>query len=130
MTALVSKTAEVLGKRSSRRQFVRFLGTSALGAGIWLTRTDATLASVTSCAGCSGCFGDCWSPHPPCGNCKTCQQNGGCGSSCTTTGEWQCCVGGCSYRCSECQCASCCHCFTLVQAPCAGAMEVPESCAC
>jgi hypothetical protein len=39
---LASAAAQRLARRSSRRQFFKFLGAGSLGAGLWLTRTDVS----------------------------------------------------------------------------------------
>jgi hypothetical protein len=131
---LTGKAANALARKSSRRQFFKFLGASSLGAGLFLTRTDVSLGAVSSCVGCGGgpC-NPCWSPAILCDNlnppypCKTCQQGGGCPTGCLTSGEWFCCLTGtvCRQRCSECNCplsGGCnspqCHCFTLTSIPC------------
>src|SRR5919108_344878 len=128
---LAGTAARGLARRSSRRQFFKFLGMSSLGAGLWLTRTGVSLGSATG--GCSGCGGGpcnpCGSPHPVCTTqfpnrpCKPCQQAAGCPVGCSTSGEWFCCRTsgrpGCRFRCSECSCPEgCCHCFTDLPMPC------------
>jgi hypothetical protein len=129
-----AKAAQLLARRSSRRQFFKFLGASSLGAGLWLTRTDVSLGAVSGCVGCGGgpC-NPCYSPAPLCDNlspnaytCKTCEEGGGCPNGCQTSGEWFCCLTGtpCRMRCSECNCPpGCgnpsCHCFTRLSVPCA-----------
>jgi hypothetical protein len=130
---VAGKTAGLLARRSSRRQFFKFLGASSLGAGLFLTRTDVTLGAVTGCVGCGGgpcnpCVGVgpiCTSAGFPC---KTCQEGAGCPATCQTSGEWFCCLtgggrAGCRFRCSECNCPpGCqnlsCHCFTDMPMPC------------
>ena len=127
------KAAHMLARRSSRRQFFKFLGAGSLGAGLWLTRTNVSLGAVTSCVGCGGgpC-NPCFSPAGLCDNlnpsypCKTCAQGGGCPEGCSTSGEWFCCLTGtpCRQRCSECNCPGgcnnpACHCFTRLAVPCA-----------
>ncbi len=88
--------ARKLASRSSRRQFFKFLGAGSLGAGLWLTRTGVALGSVSGCVGCGGgpC-NPCVGIGPICDNasfpCRTCQQGGGCGPACQTSGEWFCC---------------------------------------
>jgi len=129
------KTAQVLARRSSRRQFFKFLTAGSLGAGLWLTRTDVTLGAVSGCVGCGGgpC-NPCYSPAGVCDQvtggqypCKSCAEGGGCPAGCNTGGEWFCCLTsgrtGCRFRCSECNCpAGCsnpsCHCFTNLPIPC------------
>jgi hypothetical protein len=130
---LTGKTAQALARRSSRRQFFRFLAAGSLGAGLFLTRTNVSLGSVSG--GCVGCGGGpcnpCWSPAIRCNDlkssypCKTCEQGGGCPANCTTSGEWFCCLTGtpCRQRCSECNCpggceSAACHCFTRLSIPC------------
>ena len=131
---LAGKTAHALARRSSRRQFFKFLGAGSLGAGLWLTRTDVSLGAASGCVGCGGgpC-NPCFSPAGVCDQvtdghylCKTCVQGGGCPEGCNTGGEWFCCLTsgrvGCRYRCSECNCpAGCanpsCHCFTNLPVP-------------
>ena len=113
-----SKAAQMLARRSSRRQFFKFLGAGSLGAGLWLTRTGVSLGSVSGCVGCGGgpC-NPCFSPATLCDNlgdqykCKTCQQGGGCPAGCATSGEWFCCLSGtgCRQRCSECNCPPGCQ---------------------
>ena len=129
-------TAHALARRSSRRQFFKFLGAGSLGAGLWLTRTDVSLGAVSGCVGCGGgpC-NPCFSPAGVCDQvsggkypCKSCQAGGGCPEGCNTGGEWFCCLSGggrsgCRFRCSECNCpAGCnnpsCHCFTNLFVPC------------
>jgi hypothetical protein len=127
---VATKTAGLLARRSSRRQFFKFLGASSLGAGLYLTRTDVTLGSVAGCVGCGGgpC-NPCVGIGPVCTNagfqCKTCQEGGGCPATCLTSGEWFCCLTGtpCRMRCSECNCPpGCqnlsCHCFMRLNIPC------------
>ena len=89
-----AKAARMLARRSSRRQFFKFLGAGSLGAGLWLTRTGVSLGSVSGCVGCGGgpC-NPCFSPATLCDNlgdqytCKTCQQGGGCPAGCATVGR-------------------------------------------
>ncbi len=95
-----AKAAQLLARRSSRRQFFKFLGAGSLGAGLWLTLDP---------------------PFP----CKSCAEGGGCPEGCQTSGEWFCCLNGtpCRQRCSECNCPpGCgnpsCHCFTRLSVPC------------
>jgi hypothetical protein len=132
---VTGKTAQALARRSSRRQFFKFLGAGSLGAGLWLTRTDVSLGAVSGCVGCGGgpC-NPCYSPAILCDDlqnpyfCKTCLQGGGCPDGCNTGGEWFCCLtgggrAGCRFRCSECNCPSgcnnpSCHCFTNLPIPC------------
>jgi hypothetical protein len=123
-----AKVAESLARRSSRRQFFKFLGAGSLGVGLLLSRTEASLGSITQCVGCGG------GPCNPCGSpfqqcnirpCKPCAQGGGCPEGCVTSGEWFCCLTsgtrvGCRFRCSECNCPEqCCRCFTDLPMPCA-----------
>jgi hypothetical protein len=129
-----AKAAQLLARRSSRRQFFKFLGAGSLGAGLWLTRTDVSLGAVSGCVGCGGgpC-NPCFSPAPLCDSlgplgfpCKTCAEGGGCPTGCQTSGEWFCCISPentCRMRCSECNCPpGCgnpsCHCFTQLSVPC------------
>jgi hypothetical protein len=124
-----SKVAESLARRSSRRQFFKFLGAGSLGVGLMLSRTEATLGAITACVGCGGgpC-NPCGSPFVQCSTlpCRPCQQGGGCPETCATTGEWFCCLTsgsrtGCRFRCSECSCPGpqgCCRCFTDLPMPC------------
>ncbi|HEV8603035.1 MAG TPA: hypothetical protein VGQ68_06515 [Gaiellaceae bacterium] len=129
---LAGKAAHSLARRSSRRQFFKFLGAGSLGASLFLTRTGVSLGSVSGCVGCGGgpcnpCVGigpicDNLSPPYPC---KTCQQGGGCPVGCSTSGEWFCCLTGtvCRQRCSECNCPTgcsnpSCHCFMRLGMPC------------
>jgi hypothetical protein len=83
----------VLARKSSRRQFFKFLSASSLGAGLWLTRSDVGLGVVTSCAGCSPICNPCWSPHVTCDNlnpplpCPLCEDNGGCPPNCFNNGR-------------------------------------------
>ena len=123
---LTNLAAQRLARRSSRRQFFKFLGAGSLGAGLWLTRTDVSLGSVAGCVGCGGgpC-NPCVGVGPICTNagfpCKTCAEGAGCPAACQTSGEWFCCLSsggrsGCRFRCSECNCPpGCgnlsCHCF-------------------
>ena len=80
---LANLAARSLARRSSRRQFFKFLGAGTLGTGLFLTRTGVSLGAVTSCVGCGGgpC-NPCFSPAQICENlgfpCKTCQEGGGC----------------------------------------------------
>jgi hypothetical protein len=128
-----TRAAQMLARKSSRRQFFKFLGAGSLGAGLWLTRTNVSLGAVSGCVGCGGgpC-NPCFSPAQLCdtlaGNypCKTCQEGGGCPDGCATSGEWFCCLTGtpCRQRCSECNCPpgcqnASCHCFTRLSVPCA-----------
>lgn len=129
---LTGMAAQALARKSSRRQFFKFLGAGSLGAGLFLTRTDVSLGAVSGCVGCGGgpC-NPCFSPVQRCDivnpafPCKTCQQGGGCPVGCSTGGEWFCCQTGtvCRMRCSECNCPSgcgnpSCHCFTILSTPC------------
>jgi len=138
----ISGTAAlVLARRSSRRQFFKFLGAGSLGAGLWLTRTDVSLGGVVGCAGCGGgpC-NPCYSACPICDNlnpphpCRPCHLAGGCPDECSTFGEWFCCRTGtvCRQRCSECTCPNgCCHCFTNINIPCTPTLHSGEQpCAC
>lgn len=126
--------ANALARKSSRRQFFKFLTAGSLGTGLFLTRTKVTLGAVSGCVGCGGgpcnpCFSPaitCDSLNPPY-PCKTCQEGGGCPPGCSTGGEWFCCQTsgriGCRIRCSECNCpGGCanpsCHCFTQLSIPC------------
>ena len=43
-----TKIAESLARRSSRRQFFKFLGAGSLGAGLFLTGTDVSLGAITA----------------------------------------------------------------------------------
>ncbi len=127
-----AKAAQLLARRSSRRQFFKFLGAGSLGAGLWLTRTNVSLGAVSGCVGCGGgpC-NPCFSPAIACDSldppfpCKSCAEGGGCPEGCQTSGEWFCCLNGtpCRQRCSECNCPpGCgnpsCHCFTRLSVPC------------
>jgi hypothetical protein len=132
---LAGKAATALARRSSRRQFFKFLAAGSLGTGLFLTRTNVTLGAVQGCVGCGGgpC-NPCFSPAGRCDDvtpkypCKTCQEGGGCPVGCSTGGEWFCCLSGgsrqgCRFRCSECNCPSgcsnpSCHCFTDLGIPC------------
>jgi hypothetical protein len=131
---LANIAARSLARRSSRRQFFKFLGAGTLGTGLFLTRTGVSLGAVTRCVGCGGgpC-NPCFSPAEICENlgftCKTCQEGGGCPTGCITSGEWFCCLNsgrfGCRFRCSECNCGplgNCndpaCHCFANTAIPC------------
>ncbi len=126
MRGMTEVVARGLARKSSRRQFFKFMSASSLGTGLALTGSDASLATVLACAGCGGgpC-NPCFSPHPPCSVrgkvCRGCAQGGGCPSGCSTTGEWFCCTGllACEQRCSECSCPlGCCHCFTTTNVSC------------
>jgi hypothetical protein len=66
---VAGKTAHMLARRSSRRQFIRFMGAGSLGVGLWLTRTDVSLGAVSGCVGCGGgpC-NPCYSPATLCNN--------------------------------------------------------------
>ena len=121
---VVARAADALAKKSSRRQFFKFMTATSLGTGLYLTRSGVSLGGITACAGCGGPTCDCGSPHPTCSNCPgpICGGGGGgCPSGCTNTGEWYCCINGCVKRCSECDCGTCCHCFILTGATCGGA---------
>jgi hypothetical protein len=135
-----NKIAESLARRSSRRQFFKFLGAGSLGVGLMLSRTEATLGSITACVGCGGgpC-NPCGSPFQQCTErpCKPCRQGGGCPEGCMTTGEWFCCLtggprAGCRFRCSECSCPEqCCRCFTDLPIACtAGPPHGARPCGC
>jgi hypothetical protein len=145
---LASAAAQRLARRSSRRQFFKFLGAGSLGAGLWLTRTDVSLGAVTGCVGCGGgpC-NPCYSPVGRCNDvtpqypCKTCAEGGGCPVGCSTGGEWFCCLTsgqreGCRFRCSECNCPTgcsnpSCHCFTDLSIPCTPKLHSgDEPCGC
>ena len=129
---VAGKAAHTLARRSSRRQFFKFMGAGSLGVGLWLTRTDVSLGAVSGCVGCGGgpC-NPCFSPAIVCDSldppfpCKSCAEGGGCPEGCQTSGEWFCCLNGtpCRQRCSECNCPpGCgnpsCHCFTRLSVPC------------
>jgi hypothetical protein len=130
---IANSAAHRLARRSSRRQFFKFLAAGSLGASLWLTRTDVTLGSISGCVGCGGgpC-NPCVGIGPICTNagfpCKTCQEGAGCPAACQTSGEWFCCLTGgsrqgCRFRCSECNCPpGCqnlsCHCFQNMGIPC------------
>jgi len=142
---LTGKAAHALARKSSRRQFFKFLGASSLGAGLFLTRTDVSLGAVSTCVGCGGgpC-NPCWSPAIRCNDlvppypCKKCEYGGGCPVGCSTSGEWFCCLTGtvCRQRCSECNCPSgcsspACHCFTRLNIPCTPSKHSGDTpCAC
>ena len=149
---LTGKAAQALARRSSRRQFVKFLAAGSLGTGLFLTRTGVSIGSVDG-NGCVGCGGGpcnpCGSPAPICEQvapagtypCKTCLQGGGCPQGCTTSGEWFCCLSsgqraGCRFRCSECNCpggcnTAACHCFTDLAVPCTPRLHSGDHpCAC
>jgi hypothetical protein len=140
---VAGKTAHMLARRSSRRQFIRFMGAGSLGVGLWLTRTDVSLGAVSGCVGCGGgpC-NPCYSPATLCNNlqgdypCKLCSQGGGCPDGCQTSGEWFCCQSnGCRMRCSECNCPpGCgnpsCHCFTQLHIPCGTTQSTAIPCRC
>ncbi len=132
---LTGAATRVLARKSSRRNFFKFMGATSLGAGLFLTRTEVSLGSVSGCIGCGG--GPCspcvsLSGVQPCNNvlggaypCKTCQEGGGCPKQCQTSGEWFCCPNGsqCRRRCSECNCPpGCanlsCYCFTYLDIIC------------
>jgi hypothetical protein len=132
---LTGAATRVLARKSSRRNFFKFMGATSLGAGLFLTRTEVSLGSISGCIGCGG--GPCspctsLSGVQPCNNvlggaypCKTCQDGGGCPSGCATSGEWFCCPNGsqCRRRCSECNCPpGCanlsCYCFTYLDIVC------------
>ena len=131
---LANIAARSLARRSSRRQFFKFLGAGTLGTGLFLTRTGVSLGAVTSCVGCGGgpC-NPCFSPAQICENlgftCKTCQQGGGCPTGCITSGEWFCCLtpagsGAASAapsatagRLGNCNDPAC-HCFANTAIPC------------
>lgn len=132
--SLTDSLSRSLARKSSRRQFFKFMGASSLGTGLFFTRTGISVGAVTG-GGCVGCGGgpcnSCWSPAPRCENlptpypCKPCQQGGGCPVGCSTSGEWFYCVTGtqCRQRCSECNCPpGCanlnCYCFTMTAIPC------------
>jgi hypothetical protein len=130
MTQAIART---LARRSSRRQFFKFMGASSLGVGLFLGKADVALGSLSGCVGCGGgpC-NPCFSPVGRCDTvtggaylCKSCAVGGGCPPGCQTSGEWFCCTPAtqCRLRCSECNCpAGCqnpsCHCFTVVPMPC------------
>ena len=145
---VTGKAAHALARRSSRRQFFKFLGAGSLGAGLWLTGADVSLGAVSGCVGCGGgpC-NPCYSPAGVCDEvtgrkyrCPICQEGGGCPPGCQTGGEWFCCLTsgrtGCRFRCSECNCpAGCnnpsCHCFTNLPIACTPRLHSgDESCAC
>jgi hypothetical protein len=147
---LTGRAAQALARRSSRRQFIKLIGASSLGTGLFLTRTGVSIGSVDG-GGCVGCGGgpcnDCFSPAPLCEDlqmpyaCKTCVEGGGCPEGCSTSGEWFCCLNhgprvNCRFRCSECNCPSgCnnpnCHCFTNLAIPCTPRLHSGDQpCAC
>jgi hypothetical protein len=143
---LTGKAAQALARRSSRRQFFKFMAAGSLGTGLFLTRTGISVGAVNGCVGCGGgpC-NPCWSPVGICDQlsstaypCKTCQQGGGCPTGCSTSGEWFCCVTGtvCRQRCSECNCPTgcnnaACHCFTMLNIPCTpGLHSEDQPCKC
>ena len=132
MDRVAAKISQSLARRSSRRQFFKFMGASSLGAGLFLSGTDVSLGAVSGCVGCGGgpC-NPCFSPAIKCNDlstpyiCKSCAEGGGCPPGCQTSGEWFCCVPAsqCRQRCSECNCPpGCgnpsCHCFTMTPIPC------------
>ena len=97
---LAGKTAQALARRSSRRQFFRFIGGRVARHGP-VSDEDRRLTGCDS--GCVGCGGgpcnDCFSPVGACDDvtggvytCKTCVQGGGCPEGCSTGGEWFCCL--------------------------------------
>jgi len=51
---LTSKAAQALARRSSRRQFFKFLAAGSLGTGLFLTGTDVSIGAITGCVGCGG----------------------------------------------------------------------------
>ena len=66
---LAGKAAHALARRSSRRQFFKFLAAGSLGTGLFLTRTGVSVGSIDG-SGCVGCGGGpcnpCWSPAVRC----------------------------------------------------------------
>lgn len=148
---LAGKAAHALARRSSRRQFFKFLAAGSLGTGLFLTRTGVSVGSIDG-SGCVGCGGGpcnpCYSPVIVCEQvspagaypCKTCLEGGGCPVGCSTSGEWFCCQTsgrtGCRLRCSECNCPSgcnnrACHCFTNLAIPCSPRLHSEdEPCPC
>ena len=132
---IVEDLSRNLARKSSRRQFFKFMTASSLGAGLFLSRTDIAVGALSGCIGCGGgpCDPQCVSLPgvQPCNNiagdfpCKTCQQGGGCPVGCQTSGEWFCCTTAtqCRRRCSECNCPpgcqnTSCYCFTNIPMPC------------
>ena len=132
---LTGAATRVLARKSSRRNFFKFMGATSLGASLFLSRTEVSLGSVSGCIGCGG--GPCspcvsLSGVQPCNAiaggafpCKTCQEGGGCPKGCQTSGEWFCCPNGstCRRRCSECNCPpgcanTSCYCFTFLDIIC------------
>ncbi len=138
---IANAAAHRLARRSSRRQFFKFLAAGSVGTSLWLTRTGVSLGSAGGCSGCGGgpC-NPCGSPHPICPEifpnrpCKPCEQAGGCPVGCTASGEWFCCLTGtvCRQRCSECSCPEgCCHCFTRINIRCTPAVHSGDTpCTC
>jgi hypothetical protein len=139
--ALTDSASSTLASRSSRRTFLRFAGMSALGLGVFLTRSRVALATVTSCnLACGGCptsTGNCilinqtscatyGFPCPDCAHGGGCPVASGCSGNC-----WYCCQSNCRLRCCECSCPGghCCHCKTSVAQFCSG-VAAPLACAC
>lgn len=118
MSNVVVEISEHLGRRSSRRQFFKFMTAASLGTGLFPARSGVALGHHTPCVGCGGeC--PCSSRAPDCSEvgsvCYSACGGGGCPSGCNTEGEWWCCQGGCWLRCSECKCSGhCCRCFVNV----------------
>lgn len=130
----VRKISSVLARKSSRRQFFRFMGSTTVGAGLVLTQSGVSVAQTIPCDFCPStipatpCY-PCYSDNPSCGSmgvpCPPCGQGGGCGPQCTVGGEWYCCSEGrCMWRCSECICTQpagssfCCFCFRKLPVKC------------
>lgn len=159
MTNLIDYSTTTLARRSSRRQFVKFVGALSLGVGYVLAGVEPARAYncsspgchvVPPCPGCSSTQGsvDCFSLNQT--YCKSCQNGGGCNTTppcpgcaapCSLVGEWYCCknVGGyyCKVRCSECCCGPpltrACHCFIGLPVSCtpgSGAAAPDTPCVC
>ena len=81
---IVSQAAQTLARRSSRRQFFKFLGAGSLGAGLMFSPAPMSRSarSPAASAAAAGPAIRAARLSPPCANigqpCKPCQQGGGC----------------------------------------------------
>ena len=132
---LAGKAAHALARRSSRRQFFKFMAAGSLGTGLFLTRTGRLRRIGVGPAASAAAE----APATPAGRrrpLRPAEPDGvslqdllrrveAARSAARTSGEWFCCQTGtvCRQRCSECNCPSgcnnsACHCFTMLNIPC------------
>lgn len=120
------KLAEQLSARSSRRGFLRLVGTAVVGAGLAMNGVSLAHASCTPVS-CPNDFGACSSPVPVCTDANgfnICPSGGGCPSG-YAIDSWYYCDSRthCKVSCAECcggSPAAQCHCFTQLAISCGG----------